>query len=121
MLPGALEVRMTRAGYAALSHQLAQMAAPLDRPLDEGGLEEARELVRWAQLALATGPTWAPITTAPQDGAPILGYVQFARGGQVMQVSWNKGLGEWTASTPSRVVRPTHWMPLPKPPAREAA
>jgi hypothetical protein len=46
----------------------------------------------------------------------VLGYVRFARGGHVVEMRFDGATGEWVTAPPRRVVLPTHWMPLPKPP-----
>lgn len=74
---------------------------------------------------------WMPIESAPKDRTPrtvfvpvedAIGYVTFARWKEeygdghtepVMQAGWRDP--NWD------VIRPTHWLPLPPPPAREIA
>jgi hypothetical protein len=70
---------------------------------------------------------WQPIETAPGDGTPVLGWVAandpkpFEKAG-VMYVTWSRK-GSWifldtTAHGGARYHwEPTHWMPLPEPPA----
>ncbi len=108
---------MSNPSYLALSREPADLAAARAGPLDETQREEAQEVIGWAQLALQSGPAWSRIASAPRDGSPVLGYVRFARGGHVVEMRWDRATGEWVTAPPRRVVLPTHWMPLPKPPA----
>ena len=82
---------------------------------------------------------WQPIETVPRDGtAVVLCWAIDADGnpidwtsnmqtaGVFVQVaSWRGDIGEWAVyadmiSDPILHFRPTHWMPLPLPPCREA-
>ena len=66
---------------------------------------------------------WQPIDTAPKDGTPILAYRadHYGKFGNCCVTYWrtNKngnsytGFGEFNPT----YWPPTHWMPLPKPPA----
>jgi hypothetical protein len=56
---------------------------------------------------------WQPITTAPKD-APILVYDP-ATG--VEQAQWGEHWGVYEFRGWSGPLNPTHWMPLPEPPA----
>lgn len=73
--------------------------------------------------------TWQPIETAPKDGTPVLLYRECAgwsvRGwGYWVDV---KGIDGWVShgfgDPPGNLGlgHPTHWMPLPEPPALSAA
>jgi len=55
---------------------------------------------------------WQPIETAPKDGTRVLlGFM----GGTVLSGSWRHG---WAADgSLQNDLRPTHWQPLPNPPA----
>ncbi len=57
---------------------------------------------------------WQPINTAPKDGTTILGY--WCNGemspGSICDGEW---VPEWEQDQPWSM--PTHWMPLPPPPA----
>jgi hypothetical protein len=69
---------------------------------------------------------WQPIATAPKDGTPII--LAVAGGDYYPRSAW------WSAWANNWVVRendaqteatylttaPTHWMPLPEPPAEDA-
>ena len=67
---------------------------------------------------------WQPIETAPKDGTEILGWT----GSMFLIVEWNeqkwhkKPAPYWDSGRPSitwmrEYGQPTHWMPLPDPPA----
>jgi hypothetical protein len=72
-----------------------------------------------AEPETKTPPPWQLIETAPKDGtqllvwAPDMGW--YACAGQPI-VAWNKGKG-WYTSPGVYPLKPTHWMPLPDPPA----
>jgi hypothetical protein len=59
---------------------------------------------------------WQPIETAPQDGKAILGYAD----GIMTTVTWSGrywNLCEAGSFAEDGEWNPTHWMPLPEPPA----
>jgi hypothetical protein len=63
---------------------------------------------------------WRPIDTAPRDGTFLL---LFAASGDAVSAICPFQVARWThdswESEDSRLIeRPTHWMPLPPPPAR---
>jgi hypothetical protein len=62
--------------------------------------------------------TWQPIKTAPKDGTEILAW---ARSDGFFVVFWyaHRGVWLWTAHEldGDEELNPTHWMPLPDPPA----
>ena len=65
---------------------------------------------------------WQPIETAPKDEAVIVFLTDAAHGMtiEIAHRSSNDPDGDWYAAThdgPPIDVRPTHWMPLPEPPA----
>ena len=47
---------MSNPSYLALSRELADMSAALERPLDESQREEAQAVIGWARVALQSGP-----------------------------------------------------------------
>lgn len=66
---------------------------------------------------------WQPISTAPKDGTQILAYAK----GPYRDERYY-GVAEWAVPDPRGLgrrddwfwpyaIRPTHWMPLPEPPA----
>lgn len=61
---------------------------------------------------------WRTIDTAPDDQRSVLAVHE---GSGIQKVAWRRAIGddryEYGAG-PERVWRPTHWMPLPKPPKR---
>jgi hypothetical protein len=69
-----------------------------------------------ATPAPAAGTTWQPIETAPKDETPILGFVpSYHRGkGGISVILWMEGA--WYDGRAFET-EPTHWMPLPAPPA----
>ncbi|MXO72884.1 DUF551 domain-containing protein [Alteraurantiacibacter buctensis] len=74
---------------------------------------------------------WRPIENAPRDGTFILVFLQWiwpnGRAGTLCDVvAFDQRVGRWVARTAPNYVQdydddtvaPTHWMPLPAPPAR---
>jgi hypothetical protein len=67
----------------------------------------------------AQSVSWQPIETAPKDGTQILAFAHERRG--------YFGVAQWAEAQPAfkdvagwfwdYAIRPTHWMPLPAPPA----
>jgi len=57
---------------------------------------------------------WQSIDTAPKDGTPIL----VSNGDSCAAVYWWPQV--WMGTVHNGMRDPTHWMPLPKPPAKEA-
>ena len=75
-----------------------------------------------AQAAIAAAlPQWQPIETAPKDGSRLL----VSEGGAVQIVAWralHSGRENWGPDDGESVYcdgafKPSHWMPLPTPPA----
>ena len=67
---------------------------------------------------------WQPIATAPRDGTRILVLAPDLGGISYYGVAQWAEKDEWRPETVagwfwSYATRPTHWMPLPPPPARE--
>jgi hypothetical protein len=75
---------------------------------------------RIAQLAAAPEPPaedgWQPIETAPKDCRDVLCYVDGIGMGQ-MVLYWNDGYWREKANGMGLKITPTHWQPLPAPPA----
>ncbi len=79
---------------------------------------------------------WQPIETAPKDGTEVVGWFPYhstaTLGGSVFVMRWNddryhkRPVPYWEASgwvwgrRDQREKQPTHWMPLPDPPAMQA-
>lgn len=62
---------------------------------------------------------WRPIETAPKDGTPILAYPVWSNW-KVAEVVWHEMVrtpGRWESRGLAVRCEPTHWMPLPTPPA----
>lgn len=71
---------------------------------------------------------WLPIETAPKDGTRVLVYATL-RGASLSGRDWKKDLGKWVVIAAWEeeynvwwdgsqcTLEPTHWMPLPAPPA----
>lgn len=57
---------------------------------------------------------WQPIETAPKDGGIILVW------DDGVALAWWHEQGYWTEDE-GMISRPTHWMPLPKPPVTVAS
>lgn len=64
---------------------------------------------------------WQPISTAPKDGTPVL---LFTPGKGRWIAKWKKSKSVWRVVHPGSVKKqkegPTHWMPLPDPPAKDS-
>jgi hypothetical protein len=86
---------------------------------------EARAALTAMQPLLAQG--WEPIETAPKDGTHVLVYARLGHNGKVrrsrhgcfvnvahFEPSWG-----WLTSPSDYQIKPTHWRPLPAPPALE--
>ena len=68
------------------------------------------------KLRADLSPQWQPIETAPKDGTWVLiwcGWVGHPRSSAFEHGSWQNL--PWVAN--SKDYNPTHWMPLPAPPA----
>lgn len=113
----------TRTALAEMARQklLEELSDEEAEYADVGGGYDA--LVRKAREALAslndTEEGWQPIETAPRDGTRMLLWV---RGHLVMLGSWAghgaySGAAFWSNNVPI-VPQPTHWLPLPQPPAQ---
>jgi len=62
--------------------------------------------------ALVLPVAWQPIETAPKDGTPVL----VADGSWVGVLAWDRYANGWVNDEMDSA-SPTHWRPLPKPPA----
>jgi hypothetical protein len=69
----------------------------------------------------ADAQRWRPIETAPKDGTSILGYWMGGQHDCAIHVTkfWRGRWWEPNEDYPQ--CEPTHWMPLPQPPAIDAA
>lgn len=83
------------------------------------------EKIILAYLNTAHSPAmgWRPIETAPKDGNPFLcGWWNSERSyWYTCKAHWANGAvdGGWDGAREPFAVHPTHWMPLPPPPANE--
>lgn len=69
---------------------------------------------------------WQPIETAPKNGAwlllvrsvfiPVVAYWDSERGRWLSELEWEVSDETWEEFLMHEHYRPTHWMPLPKPP-----
>lgn len=117
-----------QAGRASLAASAG--SEPVARVNDDGFIVEIGDLLISPGTKLYTHPSppegagWRPIETAPRDGTPIWLYTLAGQ----CEGYWN--YGEWVqdavyctydgAGGPAFECSPTHWMPLPAPPASEA-
>ena len=109
-----------RAELAALKAELREICAAIDDPACDLTLT-AVECIK----KLKGENEWQPIETAPKDGTVFLGYKlgQFRECYKVQRDDcdmWCFG-GTSGADDLFPNIKPTHWMPLPKPPAIDAA
>jgi len=80
---------------------------------DEAEVHELRDL---ALAALERGPGWRSMEGAPKDGSWILGWDGFS----VKHINWSELFACWE-DVGGFAVKPTHWQPLPTPPAAKEA
>lgn len=71
---------------------------------------------------MAETMTWQPIETAPKDGSAFLGFLPHFAGyfadQRIQRCMWTGwGGGCWECELEKGCIGPTHWMPLPPPPA----
>lgn len=62
---------------------------------------------------------WQPIESAPHDEIPILGWSPLLGIMHVEHIEWTDEAGThgiWATCDGGYIRKPTHWMPLPKPP-----
>lgn len=67
-------------------------------------------------IAAASAPVWRTMESAPRDGAEVLLYFGKNISPKVLSGSFNQGEDKWCCTYCS-YDDPTHWMPLPSPPA----
>ena len=114
---------------------LEQIRAAIDQQI-----VECRKVVKVKKDAKSDQPTdgWRPIDTAPQDGDMLLCGMIGARSDVVCIGQWDpkaqrmfvgrsgqyEFVGRWIITNPTPTFRlpefvtPTHWQPIPRPPAR---
>lgn len=83
-----------------------------------GCLDAHREWVYgFLTRARDLGPVWMPIESAPRGNRRQLVFVPPYG---AMTGHFNEALNRWSChSTLDKGAQPTHWMPLPQPPAQE--
>ena len=84
--------------------------------------ENYREAVRAKLTDVLTEREWQPIETASKDGAPVLGWSPEWGMRQPELIGWLDSFryeraGWYTLDHHRFTKQPTHWMPLPDPPA----
>jgi hypothetical protein len=88
---------------------------------------EALRPFREAAEAKAREDAWQPIETAPRDGTHVVvharlghnGKVRRSRRGCFVNVAHFEPSWGWLTSPSDYQIKPTHWRPLPAPPALE--
>lgn len=89
------------------------------RALAENWSIEAANLLTLLDLADAGEREWRAIDSAPKDGTRVL---VASHDFIVTAEFWvYEGTGLWRDDNGESLPQPTHWMPLPPPPARVAA
>ena len=121
MTPPDIMERAREAASAALEEYLQRTGRFPWREIDARlfGTREAEERVM----------DWQPIETAPKDGTDILvwGSIEMSSRSRphvgtedIIRVCWSQGGESWVVTSVQAdgwVPEPTHWMPLPAPPA----
>ena len=102
--------------FYALPAEIRERAEELAGPIRE---MTRMELLLAIGRALQESQGWQPIETAQKDGTEILCYGEYYGKPVLFVAIWNSV--EWYAGWGGSI-QPTHWQPLPAPPAdREAA
>ena len=82
------------------------------------------EVAEWKRVAdaleAARKDGWQPIETAPKDGSEIILFDPDYSQRSGFEGRYSAPRGNWLSSYDSPV-KPTHWMPLPPPPAIDQA
>lgn len=96
--------------------QACQAVIHLAVGFDPAYVNDAQAVLKDARALLASPAAvgWLPIETAPKDGARILLFLPNQLGDSVWTGLWAEG---WHVSYGKAEREPTHWMPLPSPPA----
>ena len=102
--------------------KLERLLHRLDHPDCFADSTERNLMAEAAATIRELASPWQPIETAPKDGRTILGWDRLATRAYTMR--WGHSvsiyvLREWWGEGGAE--RPTHWMPLPKPPAAGGA
>lgn len=72
-----------------------------------------------AIIAALRAQEWQPIETAPRDGMKVLLWPGYLMGGDPMTGWWARLARKWVAAGEPFDSQPTHWRPLPTPPAHD--
>ena len=89
-------------------------------------LAAERDAARAEVKRLREAAAWRPIETAPRDGTRVLVYPAWYdaksndyRAGEAYWQRMMRKPGRWATGASSLPYEPTHWLPLPQPPAKE--
>lgn len=85
---------------------------------ERGAPHAYRAMLAAAPARVLSEEDWQPIATAPKDGTEVLGYLPVAKKARV--VLWRRHWEQWQMVPGYYAAKPTHWQPLPKPPALAA-
>jgi hypothetical protein len=108
----------------------SSLAAQIDKAREEvaSWSKEKRAMMRLegpVEVSRTPAPAapsdWQPIETAPKDGTEILGHTQTCG---ALVLYWNTTTADyeyWSDGMSMHQRAPTHWMPLPAPPAAIAS
>ena len=77
--------------------------------IDNAKLDQIRDELRWQ-----------PISEAPKDGTRLLMVGSLLGTETVLIGKWSLNLDQWWFDGGQSSRTPTHWMPLPAPPGKEA-
>lgn len=84
-------------------------------------IEARQRNAQWLEAIKPRPPAWQPIDTAPKDGKPVLlAYRDGYFGDMVVtKAFWDEDEKKWDKLFSNEYIKdiPTHWMPLPTPPA----
>jgi hypothetical protein len=89
-------------------------------PMGDTDWEYCRRLARAAIAAMPAivgGECWQPIETAPKDKRAIVGFMRVGSGNVTRVLHWDDDDATWHSD--GHDYKPTHWRPLPDPPAQQ--
>lgn len=90
----------------------------------DGHLNESNMTKREITMAEREADNWQPIETAPKDGARLWLFWPLAHVDDQQAIGWwidTPTGGYWTDALDCRFEPPSHWQPLPPPPASKGA
>jgi hypothetical protein len=106
------ELEDLRAKLAAAEGEIARAMAVLAPNMPESGLEDACRQIKQMK--------WQPIETGPRDGTPVLVWLERVfMGSQVQTAHFRPNVSVIGSVFAFDAPKPTHWMPLPEPPAEQ--